>query len=328
MTIWKQKLRLIFLPFLIVAVAFIIIYTFLHWLLIIKTGLLSIKEITVEYWLPLILVWIPVLIWVRPRVKLLEFKKDSFGLLFFCTIVISTPCILMQFYLITATGSLTQLKSIDEINKLPSTKYYKVQEYFIDKQRRGLAYNYDVSGKRSQYLNLHIYIACPVYDKEMEPVKIDAAIVTDTVMIDAEEQYNPLPVPGIYAWYCIHYRKQISNKLSNIEEKRLSDLFYEESVEDFRRTNLNNFVYLKRTGNNNEREGYQRAIRKSGIAGSENEINILEPVGEPFSERNGNKLLWIFATLITGLLVFLFILDLKYFNETKLTRFKACRQSE
>ncbi len=323
MTVWREKLSLIFLPFLFVAIAFIIVYTFLHWLLIIKTGLLSIKEIVVEYWLPVILVWIPVLIWVRPRIKLLEFRKDSFGLLFFCTIVISVPCIVLQFYLNTATGSLTQLKNINEITKLPASKYYRVNEYFIDKQRRGLVYNYDLSGKRNQYLNLHIYIACPVYGKEMEPVKIDAIAVMDTVMLDTKKQFNFPSVPVPYAWYCIHYRKQISNKLSTTEEKRLSDLFYDESMEEFRMQNLNNFVYLKRTGNNDERAGYKRAIQKSGIATIANEMNILEPVAEPFSERNGNKLLWSFLTLVIGLLIFLFILEIMYFDEIRLERFKA-----
>ena len=71
-----DKLRLIFKPFLIIAIGFILTYTFLHWLLFIKAGI-PLKEDIVKFWLPFGLPWIPVLIWLRPRIKLLRFKNDK-----------------------------------------------------------------------------------------------------------------------------------------------------------------------------------------------------------------------------------------------------------
>ena len=40
----KKKIRLIYWPFLLLTISFIVLYTFLNWLLFIKTNAFSIKE--------------------------------------------------------------------------------------------------------------------------------------------------------------------------------------------------------------------------------------------------------------------------------------------
>src|SRR5689334_14660473 len=107
MTGVSDKARLIFKPFSIIAICFILVYTFLHWALFIKAGI-PLKEDIVKFWLPFILPFIPILIWLRPRIKLLYFKNEngSFGYQFLACIAIALPTIIAQEYLITATGEL------------------------------------------------------------------------------------------------------------------------------------------------------------------------------------------------------------------------------
>jgi hypothetical protein len=46
-----DKLKIIYKPFLFIAVGFILTYTLLHWLLFIKAGI-PLKEDIVKFWLP------------------------------------------------------------------------------------------------------------------------------------------------------------------------------------------------------------------------------------------------------------------------------------
>lgn len=126
---FTNKLKFIYKPFVIIATGFIITYTFLHWLLFIKAGI-PLKEEILNFWLPFGLPWIPVFIWLRPRIKLLQFKNDngSFFYQLIACIAIAIPTIIAQEYLITATGKLTQLDNISQILQHDKTKYYSIKK--------------------------------------------------------------------------------------------------------------------------------------------------------------------------------------------------------
>src|ERR1035437_4588989 len=74
-----EKLRLIYFPFLILAVSIIGGYTFLNWLILIDLQLFQFKEMIVNMLAPFILPWIPVLFWYRKRIKLLKFDTSKIG---------------------------------------------------------------------------------------------------------------------------------------------------------------------------------------------------------------------------------------------------------
>jgi rhomboid protease GluP len=183
--IFLQKFKLIYSRFLIIAVSFIIGYTFLHWLLFIKFNILDIDEIYLNLWLPFALPWIPLFIWLNPRVKLLKRNvsksgrkgNTALGYLFVAAFAIAIPTIIAQEYIEVATGKLTPLSSINDISKQMPTKYYSINNYYIDKQNRVLKYNAEVTGKNEEYIDLNIYIASPIYDKT---VLADTSQTSDT----------------------------------------------------------------------------------------------------------------------------------------------------
>ena len=59
-------------------------------------------------------------------------------------------------------------------------------------------------------------------------------------------------------------------------------------------------VYLERTGYNDHLEGYRKAIIKSHLVDDSSIKNILEPQFNNYADRNGHKLIWIFASLGIG----------------------------
>jgi rhomboid protease GluP len=298
----KQKLRLIYLPFLIIAISFIVLYTFLRWLLFIKFNILDIKEDLLNFWLPFGLPWIPLLIWLRPRAKLLKRriskngrKNDPvFGYLFFASFVIAAPTIIAQLYIETATGKLTSLNSINEINNNAPTKYYTIKNYYIDKKNCRVKSIAAVTGKYNEYLDLNIYIASPIYS---------APKIIDTTN-------NLLPPPGIIApaaWLCVKYYKQVSNHLSDDVIREEENEFYNETAGNFNDRNLDSFVYLDRISHNTDQDGYKKAIEKfQGIPATP---IILEPHFDAFENRNGKKFPWIFGAFAIGMaLMFLMLL--------------------
>ena len=178
------KFRLVFLPYLLIATATIGLYTFLNWLILIKLQLFKIPDQVVNIFVPVVLPLIPVLIWLRPRIKLLNLKKSGksdpvAGILYLNWISIAIPLSIAQFYLVTATGKLTTLNKISEINYSPPTKYYSVKQFYGNQNMAHIKIVYNVSGKNRSDFNMNIYVVVPVFD-HLFPDTNQVAIIRNT----------------------------------------------------------------------------------------------------------------------------------------------------
>ncbi len=295
-----DKLRLIYKPFVLIAIGFILTYTLLHWLLFIKTGV-PLKEDIVKFWLPFGLPWIPILIWLRPRIKLLNFKNDnaSFGYQFLASIAIAIPTIIAQEYLVTATGKLTQLDNISQITKSQQTKYYSLKNYYIDKQHIAVQNTASVTGKHNENFNMLIYVAMPILENNADTLK-------------TEQKY----------WLGKEYNERISNRLSNQEKDDKYKVFAEKCQKEFEETDFSKFTYLEVIGNTDDHDEYNNALKKINQNTSADNM-VFEAKTEPFEARNGKKLTWIFGSLGIGLFAFFILLLFPKFQESKLEKFKS-----
>ncbi|HTB52482.1 MAG TPA: rhomboid family intramembrane serine protease [Ferruginibacter sp.] len=378
-----QKFKIVYSRLLVITISFIIAYTFLRWLLFIKFNVFDLREDVLNFWLPIVLPWIPLLIWLQPRTKLFsqqtksgKKKNPAMGYLLLASFAIAVPTIIAQSYLETATGKLTALSNIGEISQHAPTKYYTLKNYYIDKDNKQIKYSSDVSGKHDEDLNLHIYIASPLTDKINAPTNSDSTLpvaatshgkmfVLDGQVIDSatvatlskdsiasitvlkgeaakaiygdqalngaviivSKQFaaikftppvaatEPMPV----AWLCIHYDKEIRNRLSDSITSQKETDFYNECVQNFADSNLNSFVYLDRINHTVERDGYKKAIEKLGATSAA--TVILEPRFDAFENRNGNNLLWVFGSFGIGMTVLFLILLLIKFDADKLNSY-------
>ena len=296
----KEKFKLIYLPYLVIAICFVVFYTLLNWVVFIKTDFITLKEEIINLWLPFILPWIPILIWLRPRIKLLSFKNEnaSFGYQFLASMAIAFPTIVAQEYLTTATGRLTQLESISLYEKKEATKYYSLNKYFIDKENVGILNTATVSGKHNEYLNLLVYVALPILNTP-----------ADTVIGECSYFLGK------------KYSKSISNRLSGQEKEEHFKSFQIQCQAEFDTTNFQKFVYLEKIGRSDDRDEFDKALKKS------NYVRYNDPVVfagqlESFDKRNGGKLGWIFKAFGIGALVLFIFLLFPKFNEARLKKFK------
>lgn len=78
---------------------------------------------------------------------------------------------------------------------------------------------------------------------------------------------------------------------------------------------------MERIGNTDDYVQYNEALRNINQNVNHEDI-IFEAKSEPFSARNGSKLLWFFGSLSIGLTLFFIFLQFPKFEKSKLENFK------
>lgn len=298
----KDKLNILFKPFLLTLTGLIIGYTLLNWLLFIKLNIFSLKEVVTDFGIPIALTGIAAWLLLRPKLKLLHLEakrgnwRDFYS--FILWVILTIPLIIAQEYIVTTTGKLTALNSIKEINNSPQTKYYAFKKSYIQKQVAGVHSAFEVSGKYNKDFNMQLYVAMPIFENK-----------ADTVTSE------PL------GWLGVKYFKRISNRLEPGEKEAKYREFVQESQRDFDNKNVSAFIYLSRVSNSDDKDGYIEAIKKNPVYKS-NET-ILVGVNEPFEARNGKKLSWLIGSIVVGSLVWLIMLMIPKIDQKELQRIKA-----
>ena len=284
-----KKIKLIFLPFILIQIGFIAIYSFLHWAIFIRTNY-PIKEEYINLWIPIVLIIVSVLIWFRPRMKLLQFKKEngSFGVQVIAIIAIFLPTLFMQEYLQTATGKLTTIDTIYQIEKKENSKFYSIKNYYIDKEHIAVQSTLTTSGKHGEHIDMCIYIAMPI-------------------LLDRQDASKTT----FKYWLGKKYKKQISSNISDEEREKAFKHFSEETQREFDATDFNYYEYFEVIGFTDEREEFSIAIQK--WKPTTNYI-LFEAHNEYFKDRNGSNLQLGLGFLGIGMLLLFIILLYSDFN--------------
>ena len=296
----KNKIKFVYLPFLLLSIATLIGYTFLHWLLLIKLELLEIKSIYVELAGPLIVAGIAALFFIRPRLKLLNLQtkkrswKDFYTLL--AGLFLLAPLMTAQYLLETATGELTALTSISAIDKQAHSKYYTIENYYIDKYKIGVHNKFEESGKHNENFDMHIYIALPVFEQAS----------------DTAGQMQPL------AWLGLEYQKTVSSRLEPEEKEKAFAEFADNCQLDFDKKDLSDFSYLARIDPSDEKDGFLEAI-KAQTTYKINQ-NLLVAEQEPFENRNGIKVELLLIFLLAGHVLWLIMILIPTVDPAQLQR--------
>jgi membrane associated rhomboid family serine protease len=297
-----QKLKLIYLPFLITAIGLVISYTFLHWLLILKLELFHINEKVIDFWIPFCLPWIPILLFLRKRIKLLKFSEKArdphFLYMIVAGIAIAVPSIIAQSYIRTASGQMSKLHSAEQINNSHLTKYYQFNKIYLDKRFAGIYWSVDVSGKHNETMNFHGFFALPI-------MAVDS---------DTSKRY-------FKTWYGIEYRDDISNRLDQYEKELEFQKFQKRIYNEFNSTNLYSLIYFDRIGSNDQHKGLLEAVKVANNYDHSIEPIILKPINEPFENRNGSKFGWIFGSFGIAGSIWLLMILFPSFNELELKKF-------
>ena len=299
MNAYITKLRHIMPAFLYVTLGTLLALALIRYFLAFETELLDLKQEVWVIWIPLVLPWIPITIWLRPRFRILIFKKDSdrkqslFQFLTWATMAVSM--IISQMYLTTESGTLQQVENVGELDKKDPTRYYQINSFQALASRGTSHTDVRASGKHNEHLNIHIYFACPIVDDSLDDQ-------------NASFKY----------WYGVSFKKQIGNRLSVEEKEREYQAFFAECVDKMNHFAFRDLTYFERLPNSEDRDGFLKAVGTRN--GTHIRAVVLEPKHDAFEKRSGNKLQWIFGSYLIGTGLILLLLTWPRLSKVELAR--------
>jgi len=257
---------------------------FLRWISI-EYHVLELKDEVWGIWIPIILPWIPMTIWLRPKLRIITREKNVDGLITGFQIIawmaMVVPGVIGQYYVKSATGSLVEINNFEDIRHQPESRYYAIKHFEVDSSWMALGEDIRTSGKYNQDLNFHFYFVQP--------------FVSTSEPFDSSQTVN--------YWYGVKFDRSISNRDSQSEKERKYGDFYNKSIRDIRFYHFKDVTYFERTLPSEDMNGFLKAVERIGN-GLKRKAVILEPVREPFEARAGSKLKWLFGTTIIGIAFF------------------------
>jgi rhomboid protease GluP len=294
----QLKLRVVYLPFLLVAIGTVLAYSIIRWLLDSQLGILPTSAADLfNIWLPIILPWIPVLVWLRPRTRILNLKfryEDGYFLYHFAMgVAIAIPLLLSQFYITEAAFSLIEINSPQEVRKFPKEKYFNIKSFAVDKNALVPHIDIKTSGENDQNLNFHLYLACP-FDN----------------------------APNV--WYGVDYRKQIPDNSTTLIKEETYNSFLNQSYIDFAQYDVQDVNYFEKFEQTSDyKNGFLNAVQKAPARLSKQETIILTPRTNAFGEFIGKISYWMFMSVGIGMLLILIMVIIPKIDEEEWERFRT-----
>ncbi|HOY96748.1 MAG TPA: rhomboid family intramembrane serine protease [Catalimonadaceae bacterium] len=281
----KSRTRTLLLPSLLILPGLTVVYSLLHWLLILKLHLFEVKEDIIQFGIPVVLSGLVTWFGLRPRLDVLRLdtkqgshKNDLYCLVFW--IMCMVPMIMTQMALPAATGKLISINSLKEIPNFPEERYFAPKQVFFRKSAPGIHIDSRTTGKNDEELKLMVFVAIPGFSSPEDSL------------------FKSPP-----AWLGIEFDKTISNDLQPTEKQSALDNFLIECQAEYDRKNPEKFTYLKKLPASDDRDMYHKARDQQEFYHDTGAVLI--PVNEPFEERNGNMLFWITGVLSGSMLIWL-----------------------
>ena len=300
----KLKYELLFKPFILFNLSFILFYTLLNWFFFIKLELFEVRDDIVGLWLPLILSFIASFLFLRKRIKILDLEdtKDlrNFDTIFFMLafIALLAPTLIAQSYIKTASAELSTLNSCMQIDSKNLCKYYKFDSLDFNKKLASVFWEREVSGKHSENMNFYGYFALPVLSKEAD---------------SSATNFN--------IWLGIEYSIIVDNELPRDSIHKLFEEFKEKYIQEFELQNFKAIDIFERIGNSNKKFGIAKAININPCSNKSAKPVILSAFEESYESRNGDKLNWIIATFLIFTFFWRLLINVRPINKKGLENY-------
>lgn len=276
----KWKFRGIVLPLLYLFLVIGIVYTSIHFVVVVLLGC-EIQDVFMRILFPLLGTAICVFFFLRPRIKLLRYKNDKGSYLrqILALITIAVPTMIGQHYMITATGKLCTVKSIREVDIESNCRYVEVDSFYMHKSELVIDETFQISGKHNEYEDLYINVAFPMLAE------------------DSDTMGNSYEV-----WICRQYHMRVSSNKSEDYKEEIFDDYRDEVDSILEEVKQTPFNYLEKYSVSEHTLDFRRMIESSGKAAQT--YIMLEAKNEAFEKRLGNELWWMIGSFGIGFVLF------------------------
>lgn len=262
------RLRHLFVPALLLAIAFVAAYLAAVWLLVEWTGLVPLDDELVELWLLFFLPALVVSILFGPRLRLLVFNKKKSGdpaFLYGCVVALMmiVPAMLLTPSLREACWGLTEVANLEAIPTAARARYYAPASICFEREAARI-YREAHHEARGSGLILGFYAAVPVC---------------------VSNRFEKRDV-----WIGLKYSKTLSGGLSTRERDSAEESFELASQAALRQAQPSDWRYLERLRPGTDRRNFAKAI--SGRLDGASTAVILLPQTEPFGIRTIARVKW------------------------------------
>ncbi|QNR83817.1 hypothetical protein H9N25_18005 [Pedobacter riviphilus] len=317
----SYKLKLIYSRYLIIAIGSIVGFSLLN-ICFFQTQLIPIEDFFYEFLIPMLLPILPLIFWLRPRLKLLRLErkngKDLFDFyLMAAWFAIICPSIFAQKYITSAVGQLTTLKTISSIDQRHLTKFYKVHKLYLDKKHCAVQVEAKVTGKHNENLNFTVYAAIPIYNEATPPLWGSSSITRSPQDKVKSSNTTHLDYIRPKVWLGWQKTKRISNKLTKEAKDSIYRIFIEDSYQSFLREKIYDFDYIQKIGISQDYKNFKKGIARADPGSPANPI-LLIPKYTPFEKKGSHQLFLTLLSFFIGSTIWLIMLILPRLKKNKL----------
>jgi rhomboid protease GluP len=307
------KFKHVYIPLVVLAARFLAGYSFLNWLLVIRSSLVPAADNVVDYWLPLGVSLILVLMFIHRNLGLL--KRDTRGNLqplyhLAAVAFLAIPTIVAQGYLRAASGDITRVQDASEIASEAPSKYYFADNICVN-FNGSLIDAAASTSRRSGQATIKVYVVEPVCP----------ASVTTTG--DGNSVWIGLKARASFDNTFIDPATMLRTPVDRASMETKYRAFLREVEVQFRGEDPHSYRFLERVGRNADGEGFAAALRHAGADRSLSSATILIPHKEAFEDRTGQRLQWIFGSYAIGAIAWLGIV---LFSPLDRARFRRWRK--
>lgn len=134
-TATRKKLQLLFWPFLLIMVTYLVVYMGCLWWFVLRHPHALPEEKRIMMTIPPLTAWIPVVLFMRRGFLLLEDGHTigtQLAFTIFTSSLIFMPVLLLQDYFFGRAGVITDVRTSEDLFLVRETKFYKIRDYYLD----------------------------------------------------------------------------------------------------------------------------------------------------------------------------------------------------
>ena len=267
----------------------LILYSIIYWINY-HYNTVSIKRIYSEFFIPLVLALLIILLFISPKIAgLPEFQFTKPGLynflMFFAVAGIFIPLFCSSQYMQFFLPKIEKYNSPEEITSIKRGTYYSFRECYAYKQGVHLYVTGNVAGKSSEYRRISIFFICP-FIKSPNGADTNASVKlwTGTYFSRSESRFSrPKDLQPDFDEY-----KAICTKLFQEKEYSSDIVFYSPQESGFRDQLI---TAIKTTGRNDG-----------------DKYNVLIPIDSSMSRSAHIRLVWMVLSYLAGVTLWALII--------------------
>lgn len=259
------KLKTLFLPWALLAVALTVVYSTLDRLLVAGDGPVPLDEDLANFWLPGIFAFALVLWVVHPRLRKVSLNEKR-GVPFLYDLLaaaaIAVPLSLLQLHIGASAGHLEHVETGTDVARVPA-KFYIIRTPCFDRGRTVADAVYADDDDRGDEMSITLYTAMPACRANV--------------------------------WLGFKYSDVISNRIGQAEQNEKIKAFGQQADASLNAENLSRYQFFERAGNTADHRAFAEAVKKNGGAASP---IILIPREGAFADRAGSFLRWALVAAV------------------------------